>query len=163
MIYKMAFSLKNCSSREKENELYFWSLRKELLASGSGKERGNTHPPQQRIIWAKWTKPVVITYSRTFAWPFFGLSTVYLPPPDPARLAWHRSTAVQAAYPYMVIHICILPVPQWRVGSTFKEAALYFAHPQYCTGSSFAAHQKKGLGVSSFHKIRSKEKLFGGS
>ena len=51
----------------------------------------------------------------------FCLSVLYLPPPDPA---WHHSTAVQAARPYMVM----LPVPRWEAGSTLKEAVLVLSH-----------------------------------
>ena len=63
------------------------------------------------LIRAKWAKPVVITYSRTFC----------CPP------AWYHSTAVQIACSYMVM----LLVPRWKVGSTLKEAALL------CPSSSY--------------------------
>ena len=47
------------------------------------------------------------------------LTTTYWKQPSPR--SWHRSTAVQAACPFMVM----LQVLRWRVGSTLKEPALH--------------------------------------
>ena len=47
---------------------------------------------------------------------FFGLSKLYLPPPDSAR----RPGIAQLQYRLHVHYMVLLPVTRWRVGSTVQ-------------------------------------------
>ena len=78
-------------------------------------------PPYHRLIIPRWAKCFVLLDSGIVAVLFGAFGIVqYLPTPDPARRPWHRSTAVQSAFPNMVM----LTVQWWRVGSTLTEGAL---------------------------------------
>ena len=73
-------------------------------------------------IRARWATPSRHSLQPNLLLPFFGTSALYvLATTWPSPPAWHRSTAVQAASPY----IAKLQVLQWRVVSKKPH---YFAH-----------------------------------